>query len=143
MVGQRLRASLGGPPLDDPTVFVEGPITAYSNGQVTINVDNFGGVAGSVYTSWNLSASVNLSGSSFNASMRFSPANCAGRTRTPVTLTINIPGDPATGVFVIYLSPTQTAALTLGDYTFKVLFTPSASSDKFLVLSGTITVIDE
>ncbi len=142
VVGQRARASVLGP-IEDSSIFVEGAVTAYSNGQLTILVDTFGGVNGATFISWELSASVDLTGSSFEAFMRADPDTCAGRQRTPIPLTITIMGDPKAGVFIIYLPPTATSQLALGSYTYKVLFTPVSSSDKFSVLSGTITVIDE
>ncbi len=141
-IGQRVRASVFGP-VEDPSIFVEGAVTAYANGQITINADTFGGASGAIYISWKLTASVDLTGGTFSAYMRADPDTCAGRQRTPIPLTINVAGDPTTGVFTIYLSPDQTSALALGDYTYKVLFTPASSSDKLLVVGGTITVSDE
>lgn len=141
-VGQRVRASLEGPPLDDPTIFVEGVVTAYSGGTMTINVDVFSGVAGSSYNSWTLSAAYDLTGAALSGTMRFSPIKCASRERTPVALTVAVVGGPTFGVFTIYLSPTQTAGLTLGDYQYVVLIQPQASSDLLPVLTGHISVID-
>ncbi len=140
----RVRASVIAPPVDDPTQFVEGPEISYNSslGMLDMTIDTIGGIAGATYSSWALSTAVDLTGTSFLASMRFSPASCAGKARTPQTLTINITGAPTLGIFTMYLTPTQTAALALGTYTYKVLFTPASSSDKFLVLSGTIEVID-
>lgn len=130
-------------PVEDPSQFVEGPVTSYAGGAIFLNVDQFGGIAGAVYSAWKLSAAVDLTGGSFDASMVFNPDSCAGRQRTPIPLTINVTGDPKTGVFTIYLSPAVSATLALGDYTYRILFTPASSSDKFLVVSGTITVSDE
>lgn len=142
VVGQRVRASVLAP-VEDPSIFIEGPTTAYNNGQLTFNVDTFAGAQGSIYPAWKLTAAIDLTGGSFDAVMRFNPASCAGRSRTPIIITVNVTGDPKTGVFSLYLSPAQTAILATGDYTYKVLFTPAASSDKLLVVSGTISVFDE
>lgn len=140
--GQRMRASLVSPPVDDPTQFVEGTVTSYSGSTLIISVTTTGGDAGTTYSSWQLSTPVDLTGGTFVASMMLSPDTCAGRARPPVAITVNVTGSPTAGVFQLYLTPTQTAALTLGVYEFKVLFTPASSSDKFLVVSGTITVTD-
>lgn len=137
-VGRRVRASVISP-VDDTTQFVEGPVTSYSGSALVINVDAIGG--NSTYSSWQLSGAVDLTGGTFNASMRLTSVSCAGRSRTPITLAINVTGDPKTGIFTIYLPPDHT--LVLGDYRYKVLFTPASSSDKFLVIGGTISVIDE
>jgi hypothetical protein len=139
----RVRASLAAPPVDDSTQFIEGVVFNYTGGaSLSIHGDTIGGVAGATYSSWYLTVAISLSGATLTASMRLSPASCAGKARTPVSLTIHIATDPATGVFTLYLTPTQTAALALGDYQYHVLFTPSGSSDKFPILSGTFSVID-
>jgi hypothetical protein len=142
VTNQRVRASVLGP-VEDPSIFIEGPVTAYANGQITVNADNFGGVNGAIFSSWRLTASVDLTGGTLTGAMRADPDTYAGRQRTPISLTLTVTGNPKTGVFIIYLSPTQTGALALGNYTYKVLFTPANSSDKFLVLGGTIQVQDE
>jgi hypothetical protein len=140
--GQRIRASLAAPPVDDATQFVEGVVASYTGTTLTLTIDTTGGNAGATYSSWQLATPVDLTGGTFNASMSTLPDSCAGRSRTPVTITVNVTGDPTRGVFALYLTPVQTAALTLGVYNFKVLFTPSSSSDKFLIVSGTTTVTD-
>jgi hypothetical protein len=141
-VGQRVRASVISP-INDPTQYIEGPVTSYSSTLLTINVDTISGNLGTIYSFWLVTAAVDLTGGTFTAEMRFSNVSCAGRARTPVTLGV-IVGTPASkGVFSLYLSPTQTAALQLGDYQYKVLFSPPSSSDKLLVVSGTISVVDE
>lgn len=150
-VGKRVRATLLGPPspeifsefvTEDPTQFVEGLVTAYSGTNLTINVDTIGGSTGTTYASWQLTVAKDLTGGTFNASMALAPESCAGRQRNAVPITINIVSPATSGVFSIYLSPTTTAALTLGTYLYKVLFTPASSSDKFPVISGSITVTD-
>ncbi len=141
-VGQRIRASLVAPPTDDPTQFVEGTVTAYSGTIITINVDTVGGVPGAIYSSWQLSSAVDLTGAAFTATLILMPDTCAGRQRTPVVITVIVSGDPKFGIFTLYLSPAQTAALLLAEYQLRVLFTPASSTDKFLILSGIITTND-
>ncbi len=140
--GQRVRAVLTAPPVDDSSQFVEGVVASYSGTTLTLTIDTIGGVAGATYSSWTLSTPVNLTGGVFEAKMNIMPDSCAGRSRTPVAISVNVTGNPVFGIFSLYLSPTQTAGLILGVYSFKVLFTPSSSSDKFLIVSGTITVTD-
>lgn len=118
-------------------------MTAYSGTSLTINADAIGGNAGASYSSWQITLSIDLTGGTFEATMRLAPHSCPGRVRTPVTLTVTLDTDTTNGVFAIYLSPAQTSALTLGVYGYTVLFSPASSSDKFLVVSGTITVSDE
>jgi hypothetical protein len=139
--GQRARASLAGPPQDDPTQFVEGAVTSYSGPSLVFTADTISGVAGALYNLWNLTAAVDLTGGSFDAKMVLSLGTCAGKNRSPVTLGVVVTV-PTYGVFSLYLAPTATAILTLGTYDYLVLYTPASSSDKFPILSGTITVID-
>src|ERR1700720_3749305 len=67
-VGTRVRATSNNP--FDPAIFMEGLVTAYANGQITVNVDTFSGTVGSFYTSWLLTAAVDLTGGTFEAAMR-------------------------------------------------------------------------
>lgn len=140
--GQRIRASLVDTPVTDPTQYIEGTVTSYTGTALIIHVDTISGSALASFSSWLLTAPIDLTGGTFNAAMRFGDT-CSGRGRAPVPLTIMVLGDPTVGIFEIYLSPAQTSALILGTFTYKVLFTPASSSDKFKVVGGTITVIDE
>ena len=139
--GARIRASLVDNPVTDPTQYVEGPKVSYSSTNLVVGVDTISGNAGTTYSSWLLTQPVNLTGGTFDASMRFDPASCAGRARNPIALTINVVS-ATNGLLTIYLAPAQTAILAVGNYQYRVLFTPASSSDKFLVVSGTISVSD-
>ena len=141
-IGQRIRASLVAPPVDDPTQFVEGVVTAYSGTILTVTIDTVGGTPGASYSVWQLSAAVDLTGATFDAKLYLMPDSCAGRQRTPVTLSVFVTGDPKYGIFSLYLTPAQTALLVLGEYLLRVLYTPATSTDKFLILSGTVTTND-
>jgi hypothetical protein len=126
----------------EPSNFMEGPIATLSGTAMTLTIDLISGDTSTPFSDWQLLASDDMTNVTFLAQMKLSPKSCAGRDRAPITLSAAHATDPKTGEFYITLTPTQTAALTLGTYDFYIIALLANGIDKRQMVRGTIEVVD-